>query len=202
MTNPALVLRQEFYQSALQRKVLSLVALIAAADWLLFNHAPGLALVIFLIALAAMVAFIGPAGVDRDRGLRAFAILGVCLLPLVEDVNPVSLCFAIAGICMFTAIVLSPKNWSLENYLQAALRLGFTGPLQVFLDMNSHRVRRIGRAFPAFGKPSLASWIVPAVAGCLFLFVFAQANPLIEMIIGAINFRSLLALLDISRIPL
>ena len=132
---------------------LAILALVALGDWLLWDMAPGLALVIFGAAVLAVAGLRG----------RGWGLYGLGALPLVDHVQPLSLAFFAAG------MVLALGGPSLGR------ALGFLRgmPRAWALGLNPGRLRLRPGAF-------LRLWAFPLGGGLVILALLAEANPLIE----------------------
>ncbi|HTO79879.1 MAG TPA: DUF4173 domain-containing protein, partial [Methylocystis sp.] len=177
----------------LRLAVASFLAL--SADWLLFGRRPGVALPIFLLFVVLAALALNPLRAERRWQAIGLAFVALNLAALVEEVNLLSLALAILGVAT-TALVLFDGH--LQNWRELALRavfLPFSGFLRLPGDA-SYALKLAGRrnkALRIFTTPFC--WIMPAALFGLCLYLFAQANPLIESALHLINLRFLFDLL-------
>jgi len=180
--------------STLRWKLGALAATVGAGDFLLFRHSPGLSVVLFagIVEIATVLA----AGVTRKKTIVCALVGLTTLAPVIEDVNVLSLAFALCGAGEI-ALIANGRTYSsfAERILQV---LGFlaAGPFRILLDIPEVGVKALtggtnGRA--------LIGWLLPIGLGSVFLALFSAANPVIEGWLADIV-RLLLALFDIWRI--
>jgi Domain of unknown function (DUF4173) len=179
-------------------KVVSAVALVGLADWLLFRHHVGIALALFVVALAAAVVLAAPARAQRRDLAIAAAVLTLALLPLIEAVTPLSVLILAAGLVFFAVVAAERAGARLEERATAGAWLLLAGPWQIFIDATRAWETRGGSATTAMN--GLLAWVLPVGLGAVFLVLFFAANPLIEAWLSELSLRSSLAQLDIARV--
>jgi uncharacterized protein DUF4153 len=169
------------------------IGLAALADWLFYNEYVGISVVIFAIALAGCSLLTNSAAMDRRRLLMAGLVLLAGLVPAVEDVNALSLGFVLLALGVAAAMLTNPCFDSLADRARALRELYLIAPF-----------RLIRGAIGALNLPGITSgiavWIVPVLMSCVFLLLFASANPLIEKWVSAANLAKLTANLSAPRI--
>lgn len=178
------------------------VALVALADGLFLpaRRPVGLSMSVYLLALAAAALALNPARARRARRIGLVAAFAAALVPLIEDVNLLSLAqamFALALMAMLMGAGETPLRRVVARRLAA---LPFVGA--VWLVGDARRVSRLARvkARPAALAAMMASWVLPLALLGLFLLLFAVANPLIEQWLLLIDFRWLLDAISPDRI--
>ncbi|WP_371228349.1 DUF4153 domain-containing protein [Roseovarius sp. 2305UL8-3] len=153
-----------------------LVALILLADLLLWGTAPGLSLALFGLCLL-LAAFV----LTRGRGWGGLILGEAMFLPLIEQVQTLSLLFWAAGLLLGgTWIALG--GWpGLRAAALGAIRFLALGPLQSLYDL------RAGLALRAPERPiaekigSLTlGWALPVGLGLIFLSLLFEANPVVQ----------------------
>ena len=169
------------------------IGLSALADWLFYNEYVGISVVIFAIALAGCSLVTNFPALDRRRLLAAGLVLISGLVPAIEDVNALSLGFVLLALGVAAAMLTNPGFDSLADRARALRELYLIAPFRLIRD-----------AVGALNLPSISSgitvWIVPVAMSCVFVLLFASANPLIEKWVSVANLAKLTANLSISRI--
>jgi len=169
------------------------IGLAALADWLFYEEYAGISVVLFAIALAGASLLTNRAMVDRRRLLPAGLVVIASLLPAVEDLNALSLGFVLLALGVAAAMLTNHGFDSLADRTRALRELYLFAPFRLMRD-----------AISAFNLPGISSgiavWVVPVLMSCVFLMLFASANPLIEKWISAANLAKLTANLSAPRI--
>ncbi|WP_390911376.1 DUF4153 domain-containing protein [Pseudosulfitobacter sp. SM2401] len=156
---------------------LLLVALIAMADVLLWNVAAGLSIAVFVIALAGAAALV----IDPALNMRKLRIAGMgtllCVLPVVELVQPLSVLILCAGLSVVLAFVAGLRP---DRLLMGAVRLWWIAPVQNIRDV-WHCTTNAGSAKieASAVRNMFIGWGVPVALGVVFFALFAGANPVL-----------------------
>ncbi|MGQ0686446.1 DUF4153 domain-containing protein [Bradyrhizobium sp.] len=167
--------------------------LAALADWLFYEEHVGISLVIFAIVLAGCALLTNLASLDRGRLLPAGLVLIAGLAPAIEDLNAISLSFVLLALGVAAAMLTNPGFDSLADRARALRELYLFAPLRLTRDgIDALDLPRI--------SSGIAVWIVPVLMSCVFLLLFASANPLIEKWMSAGNLAKLTANLSLPRI--
>ncbi|HKD36385.1 MAG TPA: hypothetical protein VKB78_06275, partial [Pirellulales bacterium] len=169
------------------------ITLAALADWLFYLQRVGLSMALFAVVLFAATWLGNMIALDRRRLLTAIGVLVTGLIPAVEDLNPFSFLFLVAGLGFGVSILTNPdlKRLFLDRF--GAFRdLFLIGPFRLIGD-----VVRMLTAWDFTG--GFAMWFVPITFGAIFVVLFAAANPLIEHWIGLLDLNELLLHVDLSR---
>ena len=162
------------------------VALAGLADWLFYKHEVGWTLGAFGLLLAVGAVLLGA---ERMRS-RATVWLGVCygVLCLRAAVEPEPRVVILGCLVGFGLLATVRDGWTwgggtwLGRFLQFALKIGksyvvalgvmMAAPLlPVYALIHAKRVQR---------------WLVPFVLGCVFLGLFALANPVIGLWLSSV----------------
>ena len=102
-----------------------LLVTVALADWLIWDVAAGLGLVIWFLALAAAAqSMLGITGLRRT--VAAWGVLVLALIPLVDVAQALSIVFALIGLLAFASI-MTLGVWDVPVLLQAMLRFPGAG---------------------------------------------------------------------------
>lgn len=168
------------------------MVLAGLADWLFYDENAGISLVIFAIALASISLITNLETVDRRRLPLAAIILTAGLVPAIEDYNTISLGFALLALGVAAAMLTNHGFGSLADRARALRELYVFAPFRLARD-----------AVGALNLPGISSgiavWIVPVLMSCIFLALFASANPLIERWLSGANLAKLTENLSLSR---
>jgi hypothetical protein len=195
MTSLASPLPEVRHQSnnLLPVKLAIAIALAALADWLFYLQRVGASMALFAVVLFAATWLGNMIGFDRRRQLAAIGVLIAGLIPAVEDLNPLSFLFLVAGLGFGVSILTNPdlKRLFLDRF--GAFRdLFLIGPLRLIGDV-------LGMLTAWDFTGGFAMWFVPITFGAIFVFLFASANPLIEKWMELLDLREFLAHFDLAR---
>ncbi|MFO1111786.1 MAG: DUF4173 domain-containing protein [Bradyrhizobium sp.] len=168
------------------------IGLAALADWLFYDQQAGISVVIFVAALSACTLLTNRAVLDRGRLLPAGLVLVAGLVPAVENFNVLSSGFVLLALGVASAMLTNPGFDSLADRARALRELYVFAPFRMARD-----------GVKAFDLPVISSgiavWIVPVLMSCVFLLLFASANPLIEKWLSAANLAKLTEYLSLPR---
>jgi Domain of unknown function (DUF4173) len=180
-------------ESLLPVKLAIAFGLAALADWLFYDQRIGISVVIFALALACGSLLANFFRLDRKRILLAALLLVAGFAPAVEEVNAVSL----ALICLASGVgflrVTDPDLDGLGGHGAALCDLFLVGPFRLSRDAAS------ACRLPAI-VGGLTVWLVPALLGSTFVFLFVSANPLIEKWISQMNPGDPTSYLSVGRL--
>jgi hypothetical protein len=169
------------------------IILAALADWLFYDENAGISVVLFAVALAGVSLVTNLETVDRRRLLVAGFILLAGLVPAIEEYNTISLGFVLLTLGVAAAMLTNRGFDSLADRARALRELYVFAPFRLTRD-----------AVGALNLPGISSgiaaWVVPVLMSCIFLALFASANPLIERWLSAANLAKLTENLSLSRI--
>lgn len=180
-------------------QLVTVLALVAIADWLFYGHPVGSAAALLLVALAAAAVAANPIVASRRDTLIASGVLMASILPLIINVSMLSALSGALGTAFFTLTMTRARtDWIVRSRDAAVLLLD--GTWQAFAD-----VCRAGSAFANGDVTShflgrLTLWVMPLALGAVFVVLFASANPLIEEWFTAFDLRRHAAQISIPRI--
>jgi len=174
-------------------RVAGAIGLAALADWLFYDEYAGLSVVIFAVALAVVSLATNLETADRRRLLPAGLILIAGLVPAVENLNALSFAFVLLALGIAAAMLTNRGFDGLPDHARALRELYLFAPFRLARDAAS-----------ALNLPGISSgiavWIVPVLMSCVFLGLFASANPLIAKWLSAANLAKMTANLSLPRI--
>jgi hypothetical protein len=151
------------------------VALVAAADVLLFEQRPGLGLGLFALGCVAALPIV-------RTSRAAWPALGIAAVLVAVQVDRPTLVGALLFILALAVAALAPRAargddaWRWAQRLVMAGLKSLIGPL---LDLK--RILKVrARSGPLKVTAILLAAILPVLGGAIFLWLFASANPLIS----------------------
>jgi len=190
-------------QSSFTARVGAAIGLAAFADFLFYDHTPGITFFLFAIALAIVVLAVNPAGLDgRSVVFKAGGLL-VALLPLVENVSLLSLAIAIVALAVFALSVAGRLRRGVARVARQVVIFLLVMPFRFIRDLVrwTNISKRSGRR-TVRGSASMAVWLMPLVLASIFIWLFGMANPVIESWLAMIDLLVLLDLLELARMAL
>ena len=180
-------------------QLVTVLALVAIADWLFYGHPVGSAAALLLVALAAAAVAANPVVASRRGTLIASGVLVASILPLIINVSILSVLCGAFGTAFFAlTMTRAGTDWIVRGGDAAVLLLD--GTWQAFAD-----ICRAGSTFANGDVTShylgrLTLWVMPLALGAVFVVLFVSANPLIEEWFTAFDFRRHAAQISIPRI--
>jgi hypothetical protein len=174
---------------------------VALADWLFYNNdAVGLSFALFLAVLGIVAVTINRTRATRPLQTGAGIVFVAALLALIEEVDLLSTTLAVLATTLFVMVMTSGDLASWKRLPFEIATAPFRGPFRLVVDLLSVAQRLRQYHLLSLKVESLVAWIVPVVLLAVFLFLFAQANPLIEHGLMWFDVRFLLQMLDPWRI--
>jgi len=178
-------------------------ALVAAADFLLYDQPWGLSFVIFVAITGLAVAAAHPAMLARRRLPLEGALLFAAIAPLAEDVTPLSASISLIPLCLLALSIsgrfdlLTSDPAGIGKALPAFL---VAMPFRLLHDL--FRWRRVANRLGRKGLriAAVAVWIMPAVLGAVFLLLFGVANPVIDRWFSLLDIWALLERIEPIRV--
>ncbi|RWA63316.1 DUF4173 domain-containing protein [Mesorhizobium sp.] len=182
------------------RRVGAAVLLVALADFLFYGQPAGITVFLFAIVLAAAVIAMHPAALSDGRvWLRPLALFAA-LLPLVENVSPLSVLVAIAVLAVFALSLAGRLRTGLARIAGQLGLFLLAAPFRFARDFLRWRkvARRLGRR--RIRLAAIAVWAMPLTLGAVFLALFGAANPIIEHWLSLIDLYALLERIEVERL--
>ncbi len=171
---------------------------VVLADWLFYGSDVGISLALFLGALGIAAIFGNRVDMrDKARIIPAI-VLTAGLLPLVEEVNFLSVVVALVATAMSVIAMTSPQPASWPRQLLETVTVPFRGPFLLAKDTIG-ALRHMNIWTPGW-IGWLVAWIVPLSIFAIFLMLFSSANPLIEHSLMQIDLRKLFELVSPWRL--
>lgn len=157
------------------------ILLAALADWLFFDHPIGWTLGLFgFVVLLAVLTFPSSDGRRQRRWsiLAAAGVGGLCLRCVYE---PNALALAGLPLGLLTWALGRREGWApdVRTWLRRWLDTLTRGWARSCIGLGRSLLRPLGSLMGNRARRMLRLWVLPVVLGCVFLALFAVANPLI-----------------------
>lgn len=181
-------------------KLLTCAVLVLVADFLFYGEHTGWTLGLF--GLLLLMAVLGHTQVTANRryfDIASYATLGLTFA-LMEAQS--GLAWWMYCITMIT-LALLPKLAQVEDVRSIArsvLRYVFTGWFRLYRDslIISHIRKRLEKTHGR-KRALIRNWLLPIGLSLVFIFLFAQANPIITQWLDKIHWRTLAEYLSVPR---
>lgn len=180
-------------------KLLGAAVLAAVGDFLFWERQVGVSIAIFLALVGVAVAISAvPRACLRRIALPAVG-LALGLLPLIENVSPLSIVVGLVALAGFTLAASNRLRFGLVAAGSQIAGFLLAAPFRFVPDMVRAHIlgRKLGRR-PRF--MGLAAWILPLGLGAVFVALFSAANPIVERWLLEIDLGWLLDRLSLPRI--
>jgi hypothetical protein len=179
--------------------LISAAACVALADWLFYGWQIGISLALFFGVLGVVAVASNSGRATRNNQIAMSALFVAGLLPLIEDVNILSVIVSALATALFVIVITTRETLSWQRNLFEAVVTPFRGPFQLAGDLFG-ALRLMKRQTPQWlSLRSLIGWIVPLSVFMIFLALFSSGNPLIEYRLMQIDLRVLFNVLDLQR---
>jgi len=119
----------------LSRRLCLALGAIFTADWLIFGHAGGLSLAMFVVTLGAMVVAANPLRAGWRAQILAATLLTASIVSLVNDLNLLSFCCGLVSLTAFAVILTSKRLPDWPAILRRAAVLPVAGPFRLIADL-------------------------------------------------------------------
>lgn len=155
----------------------TLALLILLADGLFWDADLGISIALYALALSACMIAMKPGGVTAKQAGAAIAFSVLSNLPVIEQVQFLSVAFSVTGIAATSAWVALGPSTKPGMALLVLFQATFIGPVALPMDAASElRHAKTGFDLSGFARTT----ILPLGVGTLFLLLFAVANPILE----------------------
>lgn len=178
-------------------KVAVAVALVAAADVLLFRQFLGLSLVIFGVLLAAGI-FITHR--SQSRALIRAACAAFAIAPLVENVSVLSTLVSCAGLAALALMTTGRLNGSVARRVFQVVGFGLMVPFRLLADLVVFRKIMRRMAKPGRTAAHALGWLMPIAVSAVFLMLFGMANPVLDRWLAVFDIWAFIQLFEAQRI--
>lgn len=184
--------------AALSTRIGIILLLTLAADFLLFRQPLGISVFIFTSLVAVAVIALHPRSPYPGSLPVKLAIAGAAVMPLAENVSPLSAAVSTIGLSVFALSISARLRSGSTNVLRLVAGFLVTIPFSLLHDIR--RLRKLTRTDKGVRFASLAAWTLTVALGGVFITLFGIANPVIGYWISLIDLRAILELLDIWRL--
>lgn len=184
--------------AALSTRIGIVLLMTLAADFLLFRQPLGISLFIFASLVAVAVIALHPRSPYPGSLLVKLAIAGAAVMPLAENVSPLSAAVSTIGLSVFALSISARLRSGSTNLLKLVTGFLVTIPFSLLHDIP--RLRKLTRTDKGVRFAGLAAWTLTVALGGMFITLFGIANPVIGYWISLIDLRAILDLLDIWRL--
>lgn len=182
------------------RRIGAGILLVALADFLFYGQPAGITVFLFGIVLAGAVVAMHPAALSDGRvWLRPLALFAA-LLPLIENVSPLSVLVAIVALAAFALSHAGRLRTGVARIAGQLCLFSIAAPFRFVRDFFRWRkvARRLGRR--RIRLAAIAVWAMPLTLGAVFLALFGAANPIIEHWLSLIDLYALLERIEVGRL--
>ena len=182
------------------RRVGAAALLVVLADFLFYGQPAGITVFLFAIVLAGAVVAMHPAALSDSRVWLKPLALFAALLPLVENVSPLSVLVAITALAVFALSLAGRLRPGLARIASQLCLFLATAPFRFIRDFFRWRkaARELGQR--RIRLAAIAVWAMPLTLGLVFLALFGAANPLIEHWLSLIDLYALLEQIEVARL--
>jgi hypothetical protein len=189
----ATALRLPIPLDSIPRKLIVTLAVTGFADWLFYDQKIGISVAVFLLVLGALSLLTNPVHAGLRQWLLAAAVFLVGLASVVEEFNVLSATLAVLAIAVAISSLTNPLMNGLRTRWEAVQELLLIGPFRIFMDIAQS---------PKWSLTlkSFTVWVVPLFLSCVFLLLFASANPLIETWLSVLDPRAAASRLSAVRL--
>lgn len=190
--------RRAFPQVGLPARLALAVVLTAAADVMFFDRPVGISLLLFILLLAL--------GAAAGNGLRSllpqlsWLVLLAAILPLAENVSPLSALLAFAALAVFALSAGRRLKPGLVSAARQVWRFLGLAPFRLPHDLLLWRLAARRTGHRAGRQAGLAVWIMPLALSVVFVGLFGLANPIVEHWLSLLDIEALLRLLEPRRV--
>ena len=168
-------------------QILFSIAFVAVADGLFYGHPVGWTLGAYGALTGAGVIVLGGL---RFRNLPS-VLLGVCFwglcLRAVIDPEPL---VVVLGLSILVALALTLREgwtWSLTRWCSRCLQFLFEMIKSYVLALGFALALPFAPVYAVFRVKHLRAWLIPLLLGCVFLGIFALANPVISLGLSSVG---------------
>lgn len=157
---------------------LLLFGLVTVADLLVWGLTARLGWVVLALMVAAGAQAMARPALSPGRLGLAWGVLVLCLLPILEEAQVLSMLFALMGLALFVGLVVASGR---QAVWRAAGRFALFGMGQTGRDLAAlPDVVRDPKAVQRQALGAARDWALPMGLGAVFVALFASANPVLD----------------------
>ncbi len=181
----------------LWKVMLALVLLVCLADLSFWRVESGLSIAVFCLALSVAMLFFRPGGATIREWMLALGFAVLCNLPVIEQVQGLSIVFSFAGLLILLAWVAAGRVPGLGHTARALVWACCDGiaamPVQT---IRAARANHGGVGYQGL----LRSALLPAGIGLVFAALFVNANPIFGGVLNDLTAFGWLSIDGVLRI--
>lgn len=171
--------------------------LVVLADVLFWDAEPGISIAIYALTLSAMMLAFKPGGITRREAAVAMGFALTCNLPVIEQVQLLSVAFSIGGVAALLAWVAKGQVASaldtVWTFASASTLGAMVLPVDAAQEVQGAQVSGgLRRVVQAGG--------LPLAIGLVFGVLFMVANPLVENALAMIDLSEILTPDQLKRL--
>jgi len=177
--------------SKINGKIILCILLVILADFLFYQQPYGWTFSIFgFITLLSIL-------LRNNKKLSDYSIFSkyiivltsLLLLSLTENLSPLSVCMS--SLALITVALSDNKKWQNNSieWLFRIQRFIIASPLRIFFDISKNK--RFHRSTQNNRQVTIRNWLLPITFSIIFIFLFADANPIIDKYLKAIELSHL-----------
>ncbi len=163
---------------------LLLLCLVTLADWLFWQQNAGASVAIFSTLLSIAMLLARRQKTTRNAWLAALGLSIATNLPVLEQLQPLSLMFSVLGVAAIASWLALDALGGWARILSIFLKITSLGPLRFF--GAAWASLRGAQPQAALGQRA-ASWLLPLSLGIIFMGFFVSANPVFEQVAKALS---------------
>lgn len=169
-----------YTQKSAKAKIYTIMALVALADFLFYNHAIGWTAGFFGALLIVFYALYNPVNTKLPMTYIIIALTLAQCLVLIEKQSGLSFCLMSLGLISLSLV--NRDDWKHD----AALWVRYSFSWLIRFGYPLRRLNKASRKYKSRYAPPNAmivfirGWFLPVLLSGMFLFLFAQANPIIQ----------------------
>lgn len=171
--------------------------LVILADVLFWDADPGISVALYALALSAMMLALKPGGVTRREAGVAMAFTLACNLPVIEQLQPLSVVFSIGGVA---GVLTWVARGQITGAVDAVWMFASASTLgAMVLPVDAAREVQ-GAHLGSSLRRLVRAGTLPLAIGLVFGVLFMVANPLVENALSMIHVADLLTPDQVQRL--
>ena len=188
------------FRTSFRLKIISMLGLTILADFLFYGHQAGWTIGLFGLLLTSVCVLHNSKVIQTRLGqIILLLTISQCLLQ-IEKVS--LLCFALMSLGIVSLAILSQGGWKEDASLWA--RQVLSSVFRIFRPLNKALIgfQRYKNRYMPPNRFSLfmRGWFLPIVLSCVFVFLFASANPIVTKWFSGFDLKALFKTFSFSRL--